>query len=333
MAQVRFGFAFDMRNPAQWLKPWAELYAEHLDFISWSETIGFGGVWFAEHHAASDGYLPSPLALAAATASRTKTMRIGSAIALAPFYHPVRLAEDAAVIDIVSNGRFDLALAIGYVKAEAERYGLDFGKRARRTDEILQIVRRLWQGETFSFAGEFFHLNQTRIAPLPANAAMELWIGGNSPAAYRRAAEYGDGFFGPVESYGDYVSELTSLGLDPATARIRSIGATDMWHLVSEDPERTIEEVLDHIVYQTNSYAEWQEGTSTVAFTKVDRDALRPIAGQWVMTPEQSIARFRAKLTIAPFESHAMMAPAGYPLTKLAEHAQLFADKVMPVFA
>jgi alkanesulfonate monooxygenase SsuD/methylene tetrahydromethanopterin reductase-like flavin-dependent oxidoreductase (luciferase family) len=332
MPQPRFGFAFDMRNPPQWQKPWHDLYAEHLDFIAWTETIGFEAVWFAEHHAASDGYLPSPLAMAAAVASRTKTMRIGSAIALAPFYHPVRLAEDAAVIDIISNGRFDLALAIGYVKAEAERYGLDFAKRARRTDETLQIVRRLWQGETFSFEGEFYQLSNSRISPLPVSDHMPLWIGGNSPAAYRRAAKYGDGFFGPVESYQAYVSELTSLGMAGSRARIRSIGASDMWHLVSEDPERTIDEVLDHIVYQTNSYAEWQEGTTTAAFTKVARDDLRPAASRWVMTPEQSIAHFQAKLAIAPFESHAMMAPAGFPLTKMAEHAELFASKVLPAF-
>jgi len=105
-----------------------------------------------------------------------------------------------------------------------------------------------------------------------------------------------------------------------------------MWHLVSENPEETIEEVLDHIVYQTNSYAEWQEGTSTDAFIRVSRESLRPVAGQWVMTPEQSIAHFRTKLAVAPMESHAMMVPAGYPLDKLAKHAELFASKVLPAF-
>jgi len=328
----RFGYAFDMRNPPQWHKPLPELYAEHIEFIAWTETIGFGGVWFAEHHGASDGYLPSPLVMATAVASRTKRLQIGTSIALAPFYHPVRLAEDTALIDIISNGRFKLALALGYVKAEAEGYGVDFAKRARRTDEMLQIIRRLWQGECVSFDGEFYRLSNTRIALLPVSEPMELWIGGNSRPAYRRAARFGDGFFGPVECWAPYLEEVRALRGDVSSARLRSIGSQDMWHLVSENPEETIEEVLDHIVYQTNSYAEWQEGTSTEAFIRVSRESLRPVAGQWVMTPEQSIAHFRAKLAVAPMESHAMMVPAGYPLDKLAKHAELFASKVLPAF-
>ena len=321
-----------MRNPPIWEKDWHEFYTAHLEFIAWSETIGFEGVWFAEHHGSRDGYLPSPLVMAAAVASRTKTMRIGTSIALAPFYHPLRLAEDAAVIDIISGGRFDLAIALGYVKAEADCYGLDFSGRARRTDEMLQILQRLWRGETFSFEGEIFQLTNASISPLPVSRKMPLWIGGNSKPAYRRAARYGDGFFGPVESYADYAAEVAALGKERASARIRSIGANDMWHLVSEDPEQTIEEVLDHIVYQMNSYAEWQEGTTTAAFSRVTREQLRPVAGRWIMTPDQSIAHFKAKLAIAPVESHAMMVPAGYPLAKLARHAELFANKVMPAF-
>jgi len=332
MASPRFGYAFDMRNPSDWHKGWHEHYAEHLDFIAWSETIGFEGVWFAEHHGSRDGYLPSPLVMSAAVAARTKTMRIGTSIAIAPFYHPVRLAEDAALIDIISNGRFDLAVALGYVKAEADRFGLDFAKRAKRTDETLQIVRRLWQGETFSFEGEIYRLDNASISPRPVSEHMPLWVGGNSKPAYRRAAKFGDGFFGPVESYAAYAEEVAALGLPPTAARIRSIGASDMWHLVSEDPEQTIEDVLDHIVYHTNSYAEWQEGTSTTVFTRVTKEQIRAVASKWVMTPAQSIAHFKAKLTIAPFESHAMMVPAGYPLEKLAHHAELFAKQVLPGF-
>jgi len=333
MSKPRFGFAFDMRNPANWQKPWHQHYAEHLDFVAWTETIGFQGVWFAEHHGSLDGYLPSPLVMASAVAARTKTMRIGTCIALAPFYHPVRLAEDAAVIDIISGGRFDLALAIGYVPGEAERYGNDFKKRARRTDETLQIIRRLWRGETFDFNGEFFELKNARINPLPVNPDMPLWVGGNSAPAYRRVAKYADGFLGPVEAFAEYAAAVAGLG-DPAKrARICSIGSNDMWHLVSEEPEQTVEDVIDHIVYQTNSYAEWMEDSATSAFKRVTREELLPAARNWVMTPEESIAHLKAKVAIAPIESHAMMVPAGYPLSKLAQHAQLFADKVLPAFS
>jgi len=332
MSKPRFGYAFDMRNPSPWQKPRHEHYDAHIEFIAWTETIGFEGVWFAEHHGSNDGYLPSPLIMSAALAARTKTMRIGTCIALAPFYHPVRLAEDAAILDIISGGRFDLALALGYVQAEAHRYGNDFKKRARRTDEMLQIMRRLWQGETFTFEGDFFQLINTKISPLPVSEHLPLWIGGNSAPAYRRAAMYGDGFLGPVEAYAEYAAEVTAVGKDGSAARICSIGGNDMWHLVSEDPEETVEDVLDHIVYQTNSYAEWQEGTTTSTFKRVTREEMRPAAKMWVMTPEDSIACHKAKIAAAPIESHSMMVPAGYPLEKMAKHAQLFADKVLPAF-
>src|SRR5579883_2591092 len=103
--RVRFGFTMDLRNPEAWHRPWPELYAEHLDFIGWAETLGFDGVWLAEHHGIADGFPPSPFVIGAAIAARTKTLRIATAVALAPFYHPVRLAEDTAVLDALSNGR------------------------------------------------------------------------------------------------------------------------------------------------------------------------------------------------------------------------------------
>jgi len=99
---------------------------------------------------------PSPLVALAAIAARTKTIKLGSAIALAPLYHPVRFAEECAVLDILSNGRLEMALAVGYRRREAEAYGVDFSSRGRRTDEFLDIVRKLWAGETLSCQGKHF---------------------------------------------------------------------------------------------------------------------------------------------------------------------------------
>src|SRR5687768_4089786 len=99
---LRFGYGFDFRNPKQWFKPWHEFYTDLIDFIVWTESVGFEGVWLAEHHGIEDGYLPSPLTVGTWIAARTKKMRIDTGVALAPFYHPVRLAEDLAVLDILS---------------------------------------------------------------------------------------------------------------------------------------------------------------------------------------------------------------------------------------
>ncbi|HTZ78027.1 MAG TPA: LLM class flavin-dependent oxidoreductase, partial [Stellaceae bacterium] len=165
--KLTFGYLCDFRNPSQWHRPWPDLYAETLEFIRWSESVGFEGAWVPEHHGAQDGYVPAPLLVLAAIAARTSTIRLGSAIALAPLYHPVRFAEECAILDILSNGRLEMAVAIGYRRREGEAYGVDFSTRGRRTDEFLEIVRRLWAGESFSFEGKHFRLQNASIAPTP----------------------------------------------------------------------------------------------------------------------------------------------------------------------
>nr|WP_234809665.1 LLM class flavin-dependent oxidoreductase [Mycolicibacterium tusciae] len=111
---MTFGYLYDFRNPAPWRRPSADVYHETLDVVALSETVGFRGAWVPEHHGADDGYLPTPNLILAAMAARTSTLRIGAAVAIAPLYHPVRFAEECAVLDILSNGRLETGLAIGY---------------------------------------------------------------------------------------------------------------------------------------------------------------------------------------------------------------------------
>jgi alkanesulfonate monooxygenase SsuD/methylene tetrahydromethanopterin reductase-like flavin-dependent oxidoreductase (luciferase family) len=329
-APIRFGYGFDMRNPQQWFRPWADLYAEHLEFISWTETLGFDGVWLAEHHGIDDGYLPSPLMVGAAIAARTTTMRICTGVALAPHYHPVRLAEDVAVLDLISNGRAELALGIGYLEAEARAYGFDSGNRGRMADEILQIVRRLWQGETVTFSGEFFSIDGARITPLPVQKpSIPLLVGAAKRAGLRRAARYGDGYIGGAEQYPTFVEEMHACGKDEKTARV--IGMDGMWMMVSEDPEETLHEVAPHAYYQINTYAQWQAGKDW-GFEIMDFETFKTSGMITILTPEQAIVHMKSRLQTAPLESFCMQAPAGFPLSKLAEHAELFANKVLPAF-
>ncbi|MGR9092869.1 MAG: LLM class flavin-dependent oxidoreductase, partial [Gammaproteobacteria bacterium] len=111
---VKFGLWYSLRNPAAWHRPDAEIYAETLEQIAWAETIGYDDVWLTEHHFCEDGHAPSILALAAAIAVRTQTIRIGTSVLLLPLHDAVRVAEDGATVDILSNGRFELGVGIGY---------------------------------------------------------------------------------------------------------------------------------------------------------------------------------------------------------------------------
>jgi alkanesulfonate monooxygenase SsuD/methylene tetrahydromethanopterin reductase-like flavin-dependent oxidoreductase (luciferase family) len=128
---MKFGLIYDFRNPAPWRRPWVELYARMLDQIVEAEELGFDHVWLTEHHFVDDGYLPSIVPVAGAIAARTKRIRIGSDIMILPFQDPVRIAEDLAVVDILSGGRFDLGVGQGYRAEEFRAIGMD--RRERRS--------------------------------------------------------------------------------------------------------------------------------------------------------------------------------------------------------
>src|SRR5271169_6253405 len=142
------GLWYDFRNPPQWRQSSDRLYREIFDQIAWGENHGFDDVWLSEHHFIEDGYLPSILPVAAAIAARTKRIRIASGVLLMPFYNPVRLAEDIAVVDVISDGRFELGVGVGFKHEEFEGFGVPFKERGARTNQSLEIIRRALAGET-----------------------------------------------------------------------------------------------------------------------------------------------------------------------------------------
>src|SRR5258708_1509035 len=210
--KIRFGLWYDFRNPTQWRQPTDRLYAETLDQIAWGENHGFDDVWLSEHHFIEDGYLPSILPLAAAVAARTKRIRISSGVLLVPFHNPVRLAEDIAVVDVISGGGLELGVGVGFQHEEFEGFGVPFKERGARTNQSLEIIRRLLSGETVTFKSEFFDFKNVKVTPQPIQKPHPpVWLGGFTPAALRRAARYGDGFTVPGatrEVYAQYVGEL-----------------------------------------------------------------------------------------------------------------------------
>ena len=334
--KLTFGYLYDFRNPEQWRRPWADLYAETLEFITWTESIGFEGAWVPEHHGADDGYAPSPLVALAAIAARTKTIKLGSAIALAPLYHPVRFAEECSVLDILSNGRLEMAVAVGYRRSEADAYGVDFSSRGRRTDEFLEIVRRLWAGESFSYEGKHFTLKNASIVPTPIRGHIPLYLGGFTDKALERTAKYGDGYFGNPEVCDLYLKKLRDCGKDPAGARIRIQG---LFVLVAEDPEKAMHEVAPYFHYVNNAYGHWlNEDRAATGFG--DKALLKPMTLEAfktsgilsILTPGQAIDMLNRMLSKAPVEHFMMMAPPGLPRSKFAEYAQVFAKEFIPSF-
>ena len=222
---TRLGVWYDFRNPARWRVPWPQLYRETLDQAAYAEELGFSSVWLSEHHFSEEGYLPSLAAVLGALAMRTSRVRLGTAVLLAPLHHPLRLAEDLAVVDQLSGGRLDVGIAPGYKPDEFAVLGVPKGERGARTDETIEILKLAWGGERFSYAGKHFTFDDVIVAPPPVQpAGPPIWVGGSSLAAARRAARYGlcfmpDSGAGP-ELYDAYRSGLSGGPPRVATNRV-----------------------------------------------------------------------------------------------------------------
>jgi alkanesulfonate monooxygenase SsuD/methylene tetrahydromethanopterin reductase-like flavin-dependent oxidoreductase (luciferase family) len=258
------------------------------------ERLGAHSVWFTEHHMFEDGYIPQPLTFAAAAAARTSRMRIGIAILIAPLYHPVHLAEQAAVVDIVSGGRLDLGIGAGYRIPEYELFGAEHARRGALTFERARQLREIW--------------SEGRVTPQPVQERLPIWMGVHGLKAARRTGELGEGLLwiapGLVEPYRE---GLEAGGHDPASARMS--GPVNA--LLTDDPERDWPEVSRHLAYQWDSYRRYgAEGTDLPPPAPIDPEDWRAreaeslqMRGFLFGTPEDVAAQIKSMVGDAPVET------------------------------
>jgi probable F420-dependent oxidoreductase len=201
-------------------------YREFFEEVRLGEALGFDSVWLEEHHGVKDHYWPSPLIGLAGVATRTERILIGTDILVMPFYHPVRVAEDTAMLDIISQGRFILGAAIGYKPDEFALYQVPLEKRGARFEEAIRLIKLLWTQEEVHFEGEYYQVRGLKIEPRPCSQPHPpLWLGGWGDLALARAARLGDAWLpGPtaaldklLQAQRVYHEHLKALGIDPAT--------------------------------------------------------------------------------------------------------------------
>ncbi len=333
MGRLTFGYIYDFRNPPQWHKPWDRHYAEVLDTIAWTEQAGFDAAWVPEHHLAGDGYIPSPLVALAAIAARTRTITLGSAIALAPLYNPVRFATDCAVLDILAGGRLEMGLAIGYRRRETAAFGADFTKRGRMFDEFLEIVTRLWAGEVVDFAGQFFQAQGAQLMPPAPRGRIPLYIGGFADKAIERVARYGDGYIGSPDVCESYVAKLAQHGKDAAQAKVR---ITSLFLVAADDPAKAMEELAPYFHHVNNSYGEWAVEDQATGMAKtlnpMSLDQFKTSGILQIITPDAVVKMLQDMQSSMPLDHVMMMMPPGLPVERFQHYAETFASKVIPAF-
>jgi alkanesulfonate monooxygenase SsuD/methylene tetrahydromethanopterin reductase-like flavin-dependent oxidoreductase (luciferase family) len=320
-----FGMRFDFRNPSMAGTTMAERFDAALEMAEWSDRLGCLSIAVSEHHGSSDGYLPSPLPMIAAMAARTTNVRFTVAALIAPFYDPIRLAEDLLVLDNLSRGRVDLIVAGGYVRQEFEMYDVAPKERGRLVTEAVATLRAAFRGEPFEYRGRTVHLT-----PPPYGTGPSISLGGSSAAAARRAARIADGFVPSVPQVWEfYREEVLRLGKpDPGP----SIMGENRVVALAEDPEEGWRRMAPFFLHETNAYGVWQAQEDVApTFREVEDDeALRGTGQYAVLTPDEFVQELRE----APFP-FALLHPlvGGMPPDLAWSSLSLFEDRVVPAFA
>ena len=282
---MQLSLKFDLRAPAFGADP-ADLYAAALDMCSWADTAGFDCVRFLEHHGSDDGYCPSPLVIAAAAAARTSRTRIRVRALILPLHDPLRIAEDAAVVDVISRGRLELLVAAGYVRSEFAMFGRSLADRPRLVEEGVQVLKQAWTGESFDYQGR-----PALVALRPHRRPRPpIVLGGSSPAAARRAARIADGFEPTSRSlYAVYAAECARLGVAPGPPLPPTPRGQFLY--VSEDPERSWQELGPHLLHEMRSYGAWlaEAGNAANYRPVADVGELRASGTYQILTPGECV--------------------------------------------
>ena len=317
-------------------------YREALEEVVLGEELGFDSVWMEEHHGIKNHYWPSPLAVLAGFAARTSRVQLGTDVVVLPFHHPLKVAEDAAMVDVISNGRLILGVAIGYRPEEFAAFGQPLERRGARFEEQVEIIRRLWSEESVSFDGKFFKLDNVRMEPKPIQGAnLPIYLGAWGPLGMKRAATIADAWIpGPVADLPkilaareQYHAALRAAGKDPAT--VPQPLTREVVIAATEAKARELAE--EHLM--VNYRHEYGGGTwnhplidSSDKATVTALDAIgkdRFVVG----TPDQCIEKIRMfRDAVGADHFICRLFFPGMPHEHIMEELRLLAKEVMPAF-
>jgi len=334
---MNVGFVLDLRNPVQRRVEWSRVYGHALEICEEADRLGAHSVWVTEHHGFDDGYIGQPLQFLTAVAARTTTLRLGTSVMLAPIRSAADIAEQAVVLDAISDGRLELGLGAGYRKPEFEHFATEAGlpgwdDRFKITADRIRTIQEMWADGT--------------ILPAPTQQPIPIWAGFGGPVGARRAGRLGVGLLSVRRDLMDpYLEGLDEGGHDRSVARMGGF----MRVFVTDDPERDWPVVSERYAYMYDSYNRHAVmGTGRPVPPPVDVDRWRrqgieagsagraqDVSESMVFTtPEDAARQVLEFFDGMPVETIVVwLSPGVLPEEMAMRHVQLLATELQPRLA
>ena len=316
MPRTQFVVRYDFRAPGATPAQRQELYGRSLDQAAYADEAGFDALMLSEHHVSDDGYLPSPVPVAAAMAAVTRRLPITISALLVNFYDPLRLAEELAVLDHLSKGRVSHTIGLGYRREEYALFDLE---------SRIQTLLAAWTGEEFTYDGR-----RVRVLPTPYSQPHPiLFYGGGTLAAARRAGRLGLHF---QPQHGDpalkdaYDQACREAGRDPGFTLLAPPGPANVF--CSEEPAAFWARHGHHLLADATAYQQWHgDAASYVVDTSRTVEEMQSAGVYVVLEPDDLVERCRSG-EIALVTTHP--ACGGLPAEPSWESLRLIGDRVMP---
>lgn len=313
MSLIRFNLVDPELDPAVM----GDRYRAMLEMAEFVDQSGFFMATFEEHHGANNGWSPTPMMNAAMVLARTKNLAASISALLLPLHDPIRVAEDLAVIDLMSGGRCTTILGLGYRPSEYRLHGKDWDGRGALMNESIDTLLKAWTGEPFEYRGD-----RVQVTPVPVTKPHPMvMIGGTSKIAARRAARFGlplspAANLPDLEAY--YYEKCEEYG---TTGFCAMPGPDTQMTLVAEDPDRAWAEVGHHFLHEATTYASWQtpDIRSSMKSGATTVDELRAEGIYAIRTPAEA-----AELDVVVH--HPLC--GGMPIDVAWQSLQLYADAI-----
>lgn len=340
---MKFGLMYSFVVPPDSGFTNLDAYREMDDLLPYAEQLGFEAFHTTEHHFQFNGWAPSPLVVLGKAAGLTRHMRLVTNILIVPLYHPLRLAEDVATLDNLSEGRVTLGVSPGYVSEELAAFGVPPKERFGRFEESLDLMQEAWKGEPFTWEGKHFQIPDAQVVPRPVQEQIPIWYGVSGPKLLQRAAERGvpvtasprhtvDELIAHFEHYGtiaaanDYVPDerpiIREVFVAPTTEEAERLAGPAVTHLFSLYGKKSAQGERD----LRNDQGELITDAAMVDY--------RTFSSRYIIAdPATAIEEIRQlQEQVQPTELICRMQLPGIPTKNLEESIRLFGEEVMPAF-